>query len=51
MREEYIEIFVNTVNWDEVSVYQTLPYDFIREFQDRVNWNLIPIKQIQTNFI
>ena len=27
--------------WSEISKYQKLSEDFIREFKDRVNWNCI----------
>jgi hypothetical protein len=30
--------FSDRVDWDAVSEYQTLSEDFLREFQNKVNW-------------
>ncbi len=33
------------IDWDHISVYQTLSEDFIREFQDKWNWSYISTYQ------
>ena len=32
---------LNEVNWFNISTHQTLSESFIREFQDKVDWDLI----------
>ena len=40
------------VNLDEISAYYKLPNNFIRKFQDKVNWYKISIYQnLSENFI
>ena len=41
LREYIKHNYINSDDWYIISAYQTLSEDFIREFQDKIDWHFI----------
>ena len=48
-QEEYGFKFTDDVDWSDVSVYQNLSQDFMREFKDKLEWDEISVHQKLSN--
>jgi len=49
LREKLIEKYKG--DWSEISLFEELSEDFIREFQDKVNWGYISYHNYSEDFI